>query len=147
MKILIDFIKVQILQLFINIKKKFIVHKYGIKSDVCIITGSKLYLDENKIFKTKCLSFRTSHTGGRVYLLKEKNVCSKIRKFIGENILSLYGLPTETQTFIESPPNVVLIMTPSAFWTLGIFNYFKFKKEWIGESKVGDLVAVTYTLR
>jgi hypothetical protein len=89
--------------------------------------------------------FQTSHTGGLVYISDKSGLCPKVRRFAGESVLNMYGLPAEN----ERVPNVVLYMTPSAFFTLGPRRFFQFKKDWPGvsEVQVGDGVVpvVTYT--
>ena len=134
MKTLINFIQLQILGFFTSIFKRFVVYKYGNKSDICVLTGFK----ENK---EKLLSFQTSHTGGIIKFDKEE-LASAARRYVGQNALTLYGLPDGGPV-----PNIVLYIAPSAITTIGLFNCIKFMRDWRGESKVGDIVVVTYTTR
>lgn len=136
MRTLIKFYLLQILSYLITKKKRFVVYKYGNKSDICIITGTK---HEGQ----KAISFQTSHTGGLVYVVKKDKMCQKVRKFVGENVLTMFGPPHPA----EEPPNIVLYMTPSSLWSLGFIEYFRFRKAWTGQSEANGITAITYSLK
>lgn len=134
MKTLIKFIRLQILSVITGVLKRYTVYKYGNKSDICIITGYK----QNK---EKVLSFQTSNTGGLIAFDK-KEKSRRLRRFVGENILTIFGPPEEN----EIAPNIVLYMSPSAIATIGLFNSIKFCRDWKGNSKLGDHIVITYSL-
>lgn len=134
MKTLIRFIRLQILGVITGWLKRYTVYKYGTKSDICIVTGFK----EGK---KKLLSFQTSNTGGLIKFDK-KDKAGRVRRFVGENVLTIFGPPEDG----EAPPNVVLFLSPSAINTIGLVNAIKFSKDWKGNSKIGDLVVITYSL-
>lgn len=115
------------LQVIVNFMKQYAVLSYNTRSDICVITAGP----------NKTLSFQTSLTEGLVPVEDANN----IRRTIGTNLLTHYGLPESE----EEIPVVVLLITPSALVTIGK-GCKKFIDDWVGESKVGELVVVKYRL-
>jgi hypothetical protein len=64
-----------------------------------------------------------------------------IRKLTGQFILMRYGILPE-----EKIPTVFLIPFPSLVGLIGYKKYFKFIKEWTGQSIAADKEAVRYKL-
>ena len=87
----------------------------------------------------KSIAFQTSNTHG---LIPKEHV-EHIRRIVGENVLMVCGLPQDD----EPAPNIRLVVSPSAFFTMGPIRTYKLRRDWPGTSMVGELLAVTYTLR
>ena len=128
MKMLIKFTRLKALSIITKLLKEYVVIKYGSKSDICVVTGGP----------EKTLSFQTSQVDGLIPVEQAR----RIRQLVGQNVLTVCGLPTEEET----PPNIVLVLTPSAIKVLGYTTAY-FIKEWPGDSKVGEITAVTYSLK
>lgn len=65
-----------------------------------------------------------------------------MRKRIANNIILNRGLPDEK----SGPYRVVLIPLPSFIKTLGLDDYLKFMKEWKGNSKIGSVEVIRYSV-
>jgi len=110
-----------------NILFKYIRREHGYKSDICVITVSP-----------PSATYTLSTTSG-VVPSNLKGI-EAIRASCGQHVLMRYGLPQE-----NDPPFVLkLFITPSFIKTFGIMNSIKFCKEWVGDSRVGDVVVVKY---
>jgi len=127
MKSLIKLIRIKWLNSIVRLVKEYSTIKYGQKSDVCVLTGGP----------EGAVSFQTSNTHG---LIPIEDV-GHIRKLVGENVLTICGLPQDH----EYPPNVILLVSPSALFALKM-KTTELVKEWPGNSMVGDITAITYTL-
>jgi len=129
MRTWINIIGIKILNWRVRRAKSYIQLKYrNPKCDICIISTGPM---------EDTLSFQSSMTEGVVPVRAHKS----IRRLIGSNLLMLYGLPYNS----DDVPYIKLILTWSAIKMLGR-NIFKFRKEWKGESKVGEVTVVRYII-
>lgn len=92
-----------------------------------IISDERMVLDCDKFFVTAAL---------------DDDVCTVIRKRLGEHILLVKGLPH----LDGSPYQAVLIPSLSTMRTFGFKNYIKFINEWKGNSKVGEKEVIRYSI-
>jgi hypothetical protein len=107
--------------------KKYLQRQYGHKVDICLLD----------IDKDNCV-YTTSKTFGAVPATLES--MNKIRNLCGQNILSVYGLPLDN----ENPYVLKLFIKPSIIKKIGILKSIELCKNWVGDSKVGDIVVVKY---
>lgn len=102
--------------------------KYGPKSDVCIVAG----------YPGGMVGFYTSLTSQIIPC----EIAHSIRRTVGDNILRIHGLPLSGAPV----PHITLILTPPAMWRLGAKGTWRFLRDWRGDSKVGELVVVKYSI-
>jgi hypothetical protein len=118
----------------INLRKSFIKFlkniaraRHGIQADVCAIWAT----DEG-------IYWETSYTNG----IANKDSPSEfmIRKLVGQNMLSLAGVPREEKDI----PIVYLVVFPSLFKFVGFSKSKKILKEWPGKSMAFNREVVKY---
>jgi hypothetical protein len=108
--------------------RAYIKTKYGPKSDVCIVAG----------YPGKMIGLYTSQTTK----VLRPDQSDHIRRVVGESIFRMYGLPAAG----ASVPRVVLVITLSAMRVLGFRRAWKLIREWRGDSKVGEVRVIEYSL-
>ena len=104
--------------------------RFGPQSDVCGIWAS-----DGLIY------WETTHTNGIVE--KDKPIEIFIRKLVGQNLLTLAGIPKEK----EDIPIVFLAPFPSLIECVGLKRYLKLIKEWPGKSEAMGIEVVRYRVR
>jgi hypothetical protein len=124
----LQLIYIKLLSIRVDWLREYAIMKYGPRAEVCVVTTA------GKGF----LHFQTRITEG---VIPATNA-SQIRELIGQNILMVYGPPLESQL----PPHVLLLTSWSAKRQLG-WKYFKFAKDWPGQSEANGLTVVTYSKR
>lgn len=70
------------------------------------------------------------------------DTCKRVRKNLGEHVLLVRGLPGPE----KEAHQVVLIPFPSMVKTLGLKKYMQFLKDWRGNSMVGSIEAIKYSV-
>lgn len=103
---------------------------HGIQADVCGI-----WAVDNIIY------WETSHTNGR--LDSNQPIEFLVRKQVGQNLLTLAGIPQEK----EDIPTVYLAPFLSLIKVIGLKRYLKLIKEWPGKSMAMDIEVVRYKLK
>ena len=106
--------------------------KYGNKSTVC-----KVWTNKDKIVFSII-----DGPGGEVKI--DNNSCGIIRKHAGTWALNVYGPPYPNK--INDVPNIVLLPSYSLLKTLGLIKFYKFIRDWKGESMSGEIVVVRYSV-
>jgi hypothetical protein len=122
--------RLKILNLYRDLYKAYIRDKYNILGDICFI-----YSHDHK----NLLYMTDTHRG--VCAVSDKT-CEYIRRICGENKLMEYGIPQPDQII----PQLVLVPTPSMFIALGPIRFIKFLRDWPGNSKVGDVTVIKYSV-
>jgi len=102
---------------------------HGVQSDLCAIWA----VDGQVMWET-------SHTNGRLCL--DQPIELLIRKLVGQNLLTLAGLPQEE----EDIPVIYLAPFPSLINLIGLKRYIKLVKEWPGRSMARDVEVIRYKL-
>jgi len=102
---------------------------YGVQSDVCAVWA----VDD-------AIYWETTHTNGT--LAKDQPLEILIRKLVGQNLLTLAGIPKEK----EDIPTVFLAPFPSLIKAIGISRFNKLTKEWPGKSMALDIEVVRYKM-
>ena len=123
-------IRLKILNVYRNLYKSYIRDRYGITGDICFIYSH----DKKGLF------YMTDTTRG-VSPPSDK-ACAYIRKICGENKLLEYGIPHPDQ----QTPQLVLVPTLSMIRVLGIRDFYKFMKDWKGDSRVGKITVIKYSV-
>jgi len=127
---LFKIIRLKCLNAYRNIYKSYIRDKYNVTGDICFIYG----IDKKELY------YMTDTTQG-ICMVSDK-AGTYIRKVCGANKLNEYGVPQQDQL----TPQLVLVPTWSMFRTLGFKKFFRFLKDWKGNSQVGDIIVIKYSV-
>ena len=114
-----------------NFSREMIRKKHNVRSDVCFVFST----EKGKV------TFNTESTHGVI----DSNKIDVIRRMVGENVLSTYGLPTKE----DQIPVIHLIITPSFIFEVGLEKTIEFYNNWEGNSTVKiekeDVIVIKYT--
>lgn len=127
---IVKVIRLKALNLYRDFYKEYIKTKYGPKGDFCLIYSHD----------RRGLSYMTSSNQG-VYSIS-KDACHYIRRICGENKLMIYGLPKPDESALQ----LVLVPTLSMLKVLGWKKFKQFLQDWEGDSKVGEVVVIKYSV-
>jgi len=130
MKMLIGLLRFKCLNLFRDFFKLYVRSKYDVTGDVCFVYSRD----------GKTLFYMTDTINGQCAV--SDKACELIRKQCGENKLMEYGLPQPEQLI----PRLVLVPTLSMLQVLGVKKFIKFLQDWPGDSKVGDITVMKYSV-
>ena len=123
-------IRLKLLNIYRDFFKQYVRDKYNITGDICFV-----YSHNNED-----LFYMTDTTQG--ICKPSADSCRYIRQVCGANKLNEYGIPLPEQI----TPQLVLVPTFSMIKVLGIKRFFKFCKDWKGDSSVGDIVVLKYSV-
>lgn len=122
-----NIIREEIFSFIKNSLLKYLRKEHGYNADICVID-----------IKDGLAYYKMSTTSGVVP--GSLDAIDHIRLLCGQHILVRFGIPTENK-----PPFVLkLLITPDFIKRFGIRSSISFCKNWIGDSKVGDVVVVKY---
>ena len=107
--------------------------KYGQKASVCVVNGEE-----------DLLSFKVTNGGPTGTISIDENEGKMIRNQVVVWALTRYGLPSPDRE--DDIPHIVLLPTPSLATSLGPKKFAKFIQNWKGDSKVGEVTVVTYSV-
>ncbi len=122
--------RVKILNTYRDLCRSYVRDRYNVTGDVCFVYSH----DGENLF------YMTDTTQG--VCAPSDDSCRYIRKLCAENKLTEYGLPQPDQI----TPQLVLAPTLSMLKLLGPKRFFQFLRDWRGDSSVGDIVVMKYSV-
>lgn len=118
------------LNLYRDLYRHYVRDKYNVVGDVCLVYSHD---GEGLFYLTD------THQG---IIAPSNQACRHIRKVCGENKLLEYGIPQPDEII----PQLVLVPTFSMLKVLGLKKFIRFLRDWTGDSKVGDLTVIKYSV-
>lgn len=123
-------VRLKALNTYRNFYKQYVRDRYDVTGDVCLVYSHD---GEGLFYLTD------THQG--VIAISDQ-ACKYIRKVCGENKLVEYGIPQPDKI----TPQLVLVPTLSMLKVLGLRRFIQFLRDWKGDSKVGDITVIKYSV-